>query len=107
MKQGGNRKDHAAEHGPSGAEEQAKQDNGFKGDVGGEKVGYLGSDPDAESEGHQKKPNRAAVWPWRRCSAKSRRWKVRDRARALATAAATPSLTSSVMSKSVSVTQSM
>ena len=69
------------------------------------KLGDLGADPDAEGERTRRKASNAAVWPWLRCSAKSSRWKVRDRASALATAAATPSLTSSVMMMSVSVTR--
>ena len=52
---GGDGKDDAAEHGFYGAEEQAEEDDGFKGDVGGEEVGDGGADPDAEGEGDEEK----------------------------------------------------
>src|ERR1035437_8498986 len=47
--------------------------------------------------GTSKKASSAAVWSWWRRSANKSRWNVRDRASALATAAATPSFTRSVM----------
>jgi len=52
---GGRGEDDAAEHGLDGAEEQAKEDDGFKGDVGGEEVRDGGADPDAEGKGDEEK----------------------------------------------------
>ncbi len=55
MQDGGNRQDRAAEHGPARPDEQAEKNDGFKGDVGGEKVGNPEPKPDPESERHQEK----------------------------------------------------
>ena len=57
--------------------------------------------------GTSKNASNPSVWLRLRRSAKSRRWNVRARARALATDAATPSLTSKVIRMRVLVTPSM
>ena len=38
-----------------GPTQQAEENDGFKGDVGGQEVGNLGPHPDAQGERHQKK----------------------------------------------------
>ncbi len=43
----------------SSAEEQAKQNDGFKGDVGGEEVRHKRAEPDAEGEGNKKEGEKA------------------------------------------------
>jgi len=50
----GNGKHDAAQHGPSGTDEETKENDGFERDVGGQEVGDLGAHPDAERERHQK-----------------------------------------------------
>ncbi len=40
VQDGGDGQDGAAEHGPARADQQAEKNDGFKGDVGGEKVGH-------------------------------------------------------------------
>ena len=54
VKDRGHRQHDAAQHGPSGPHKQAQQNDGFKGDVGGQKVGHLGPHPDAQGQRHQK-----------------------------------------------------
>ena len=54
--QDGRNGQHAArKHGPAGPDEQAEKNDGFKGDVGGKKVGHHEPDPYAERKRHQKK----------------------------------------------------
>ena len=55
VQNGGNRQHGAAEHGPAGTDEQAEQNDGFKRDVGGEKVGNPKPKPNPESKRHQEK----------------------------------------------------
>ena len=100
----GSGKHDAAEHRPARSDEQAEEDDGFEGNVGGEKVGDRDADPDAEGEGNEEEGQQARVCRGRRCSAKNRRRKVLPRASTLATDATTPSLTSSVIRMSLSVT---
>ncbi len=49
VQNGGDGQDSAAEHGPAGADEQAEENDGLKGDVGGEKVGHHEPDPNARA----------------------------------------------------------
>ena len=55
VQDGGNGENGAAQHGPAGTDEQTKKNDGFKGDVGSEKVGNPEPKPDADRERHQKK----------------------------------------------------
>jgi hypothetical protein len=54
VKDSGNGENDAADHGFHWAEEQTEEDDGLKGDIGGEEVGDGGSDPYAERERHEK-----------------------------------------------------
>ena len=105
VEDGGDGEHDAAQHGPAGADEQAEKNDGLKGDVGGEEVGDRDADPDAEGERHQEEGQQGeglAV----ACAARRRTGAGRcgTRASTLATDATTPSLTSSVIRMSVSVT---
>ena len=54
MEDRGEREDYCAEGSPTRADEETEEDGGFEGDVGGEKVGYGGANPDAERKGYKK-----------------------------------------------------
>ena len=68
VQNGGDGKDGAAEHGPARADEQAEKNDGFKRDVGGEKVGNPEPKPDPESERHQEKRQQGQGLPGLRAS---------------------------------------
>ena len=55
MQDGGNRQNRAAEHGPAGADQQTEKNDGFKRNVGGEKVGNPEAKPNPDRERHQEK----------------------------------------------------
>ena len=50
----GDGKDSSTECGPARADEEAEEDDGFEGDVGGEEVWNGGADPDAQRERDEK-----------------------------------------------------
>ena len=52
VQDGGDGEHDAAQHGPSGTDEQAEEDDGFKRNVGREEVGNLCARPDTKGEGN-------------------------------------------------------
>ena len=59
MEHGGDGENDAAEHGPAGTDEEAEENDGFEGDVGGKEIGDSGANPDAEGERNEEEGEKA------------------------------------------------